>query len=122
MKYPELPEGIAAYFIHGDGKDVYGNECKLPDTVCLLVRADGKHNNALPTTISKWEILSSGIAFFSPDDDLESRDREKGEIIALGRALKAYRKSYTSGGTISRGDWIYVSGSGLSTGVSGCSK
>jgi len=93
MKRQELPEGVAAYFIHGDGMDVDGNDMLWLDTVCLLVKADGEHNNNLPSTVSKWEILSSGIAFFSPADSPESRDREKGEVISLGRALKAYREN-----------------------------
>jgi hypothetical protein len=95
MKRQELPEGVAAYFIHGDGMDVHGNDTMCLDTVCLLVKADGELNNNLPSTVSKWEVLSAGIAFFSPGDLPESRDREKGEVISLGRALKAYHNNKT---------------------------
>jgi hypothetical protein len=99
MKRPDLPKGVAAYFVRGQymidqDEKMYQTEF-YPDTVCLLVKAEGPNNNKLPSTVSKWEILSSGIAFFSPNDDFDKPDYEKAEVIAMGRALKTYNKSHS---------------------------
>lgn len=94
MKYPELPKGVASYYLHGE--DDYRHPSQHPDTICLLVRASTKNGNKLPDTVSKWEILSAGICFLNPKDHLEFMDWEKAEVISLGRALKMYHKTHIS--------------------------
>lgn len=81
-KLEELPDGVAVWFVHD----------KLhPDTICFLVRAEGKMNHKFPP-LSKLEILETGIAFFNPHDNKENNINAKGELMALGRALKLYNK------------------------------
>jgi hypothetical protein len=87
MRYPELPEGVAAYY-------VVGGEF---ETVCILAKSDGKKNNALPSSKDHFEPLAVGVAFFSEKDRLGDYDTEKGMVIALGRALKMYNKTNSVG-------------------------
>lgn len=83
-KLEEIPDGVAVWFIHD----------KLhPDTICFLVKAEGKNDHKFPS-LDKLEILETGIAFFNPHDNEADNINAKGELMALGRALKAYHKKH----------------------------
>lgn len=79
MKYPEIPAGLAPYYIYS------------PDaTVCILCKARSASSNKMPESVNKIEPVAVGVAVFKFGDEY---DEEKGEVIALGRALKMYNKA-----------------------------
>jgi len=101
---PDVPEGLAPYWVNGV------DESLLESTVCVLVKADGTHNNKLPSTVTKWEVVATGIAF-KKEGDIENLPLAR--VISLGRALKAYNKrpkhiGYVASGTINAGDLVYT--------------
>jgi len=100
---PDVPEGLAPYWVVGVDQGL------LESTVCVLVKADGAHNNKLPSTVTKWEVVATGIAF-KKEGDIENLPLAR--AISLGRALKAYNKrpkhlGYVASGTINVGDPVY---------------
>lgn len=83
MKYPEIPSGIAAF---------YSVDANL-NTICILVEATSKENNVVPSSKDHFNPLAVGVAFFSEKDTMSDFNPDKGEVIALGRALKMYQKN-----------------------------
>lgn len=81
LTYPEIPEGLAPFYVYGPTQ-----------TACLLCKARGPHSNKLPDSLDHLEIVSAGIAFMKEGDEYKS---ELGEIISLGRSIKAHKKRNT---------------------------
>ena len=81
LTYPEIPEGLAPFYVYGPTQ-----------TACLLCKARGPHSNKLPDSLDHLEIVASGVAFMKMGDEYSV---EHGEVVSLGRALKAHRKLYS---------------------------
>ena len=76
---PELPEGVGAMYHYTP-----------TETICILYKARGPHTNKLPESNTELGTpLAVGVAFLHPND-MEKYSPLKGEVIALGRALKMY--------------------------------
>ena len=95
MKRPDIPTGVAPYFVHGS--------C---DTVCFLYTAQGKYNNKLPESLNRLgEPLAIGVSHRNLAD---APNVEKGDIIALGRAIKSYNNAiqYAREEALFEEDWL----------------